>query len=95
MTHLKTQRLLLRNLTPEDLPVLFGIRSDSACAKYQRWDSTSKEAISALIADHKTDTFPSFTAEQRYSVSLPCGRCIGDLTIFYNEDDRCFNALVY
>ena len=90
MTHLNTQRLLLRNLSHQDLPILFAIRSNSACAKYQRWDDTSMEAISALITAHEADLFPSYAGEQRYAVSLPCGRCIGDLTIFYNEEDRCF-----
>ena len=90
MTPLRTPRLLLRDLTQQDLPILFAIRNDSACAKYQRWDDTSMEAISALITAHKADLFPSYAGEQRYAVSLPCGRCIGDLTIFYNEEDRCF-----
>ena len=55
MTHLNTQRLLLRNLSHQDLPILFAIRSNSACAKYQRWDATSKVAISKLISAHETD----------------------------------------
>ena len=90
MIHLNTQRLLLRNLSHQDLPILFAIRSNSACAKYQRWDATSKVAISKLISAHETNLFPTFAPEQRYAISLPCGSCIGDLTIFYNKADHCF-----
>jgi len=90
MKQLQTSRLILRNLSPQDLPVILRIRNDPNCAKYQRWNETSADAISALITDHNKDRFPSLCHEQRYAIALTCGICIGDLTVFYSETDRCF-----
>ena len=90
MTWLETNQLTLRNLKKQDLSVLFKIRKDPLCARYQRWDRTTEDAIFTIINQHSADRFPSYQNTQRYAVSLPCGTCIGDLSVFYNEEDRCF-----
>ena len=93
MTWLETNRLTLRNLQKQDLSVLFKIRKDPLCARYQRWDDASEASeasVATLIAVHGKDRFPSYADTQRYAIALPCGSCIGDVSIFYTREDRCF-----
>ena len=90
MTYLQTNRLVLRNLNKCDLSALMRIRNDALCAKYQRWDDTTEETISAMIERHAADIFPSLNDVQRYAISLPCGSFIGDVTVFYTQEDNCF-----
>ena len=90
MTYLQTERLVLRNLCDTDLPVIFSIRNDPRCAEFQRWDDTSSPAVSALITLRSGDRFPSCSPVQRYGIAFPGGSCIGDLSVFYNKEDRCF-----
>lgn len=89
MTYLETQRLLLRNLSSTDMETIFAYRNHPDCAKYQRWDDTSKEAVAHLIENHHLDCFLSQKEEQHYGVYLKNGEFIGDISYFYNENDPC------
>ena len=46
---LQTQRLYLRNLQPKDLDAVYAYRNDPECAKYQRWEDTSREKIASFL----------------------------------------------
>lgn len=39
---LTTDRLAIRNLTTDDLDILYEYRNNKECSKYQRWEDTSK-----------------------------------------------------
>lgn len=86
---LKTDRLLLRNLTVSDEAVIYAYRNDEGCARYQRWEDTSRECVRSLIETHRQDVFLSDREEQRYGISSPEGKLLGDLAYFYTEADRC------
>ena len=36
MTFIETNRLLLRNITPEDADIMYDYRNNEICARYQR-----------------------------------------------------------
>lgn len=86
---LQTQRLYLRNLQPEDLDAVYAYRNDPECAKYQRWEDTSREEIARLLDRFRSCRFLSEEEEQRYAVCLRDGSLTGDLSYFYTEADRC------
>ena len=85
---LKTNRLYLRNLREEDVPVIHAYRSDPDCARYQRWENTSKEAVTAFVRKFERSEFLSRQEEQHYAVCGD-GMLVGDLSYFHTEEDRC------
>ena len=85
---LETKRLGLWNLEQGDESVLVSYRNDPECAKYQRWEDTSPEAVRQLIGQSKEDIFPSEKEEQHYAIYNKEG-IVGDLSCFYTEADRC------
>lgn len=85
---LKTNRLYLRNLREEDVPAIHAYRSDPDCARYQRWENTSKEAVTAFVREFERSEFLSRQEEQHYAVCAD-GMLVGDLSYFHTEEDRC------
>ena len=86
---LQTERLYLRNLQPEDLDAVYAYRNDPACARYQRWEDTSREEIARFLDRFRSCRFLSEEEEQHYAVCLRDGTLTGDLSYFYTEADRC------
>lgn len=86
---LKTSRLFLRNLRPEDAPIIHDYRNDPDCAKYQRWEDISASSVMAFVENYADCDFLSKQEEQHYAISLNSGAFVGDLSYFYTEADRC------
>lgn len=84
----KTNRLHLRNLCREDIPVIHGYRRDPDCARYQRWEDTSEEAVTAFVEQYAHSVFLSKEEEQHYAFCAG-ESLVGDLSYFYTEADRC------
>lgn len=87
--YLQTQRLYLRNLHPGDLDGVYAWRNDPSCAKFQRWEDTSREAITHYIGRFRSCRFLTEAEEQHYAVCLQDGTLTGELSCFYTESDRC------
>ena len=85
---IKTKRLFLRNLRREDIPALWAYRNAPDCARFQRWEDTSEEAVAAFVAEFEKSAFLSAEAEQHYAVCYG-DALVGDLSYFYTEEDRC------
>ena len=49
MVFLTTQRLILRNVTPEDADTMYDYRNNELCARYQRGQVRDREGIAALV----------------------------------------------
>lgn len=83
-----TERLYLRNLREEDAQALFACRNDPGCARFQRWEDTTMEAIRSFIGRFRESEFLSEQPEQHYAI---CGEngLAGDLSCFYTERDNC------
>lgn len=85
---LKTSRLHLRNLSASDVPAIHAYRSDPDCARYQRWEDTSKEAVAAFVREYESSAFLSRQEEQHYAICAD-EALVGDLSYFYTEEDCC------
>lgn len=86
---LKTQRLMLRNLCSSDEEAVFHWRNDPICAKYQRWEDTTRSEIEGYISRHREDIFPSLKEEQHYAIADYSGNAVGELAYFYTASDCC------
>ncbi len=89
MLFLETDRLQLRNFVPGDLAVLFEYRNCEVCARYQRWDDTSMQSLDEFIKRVELDVFPSRKDEQHYAIGDHDDHLVGDLSVFFNEQDPC------
>lgn len=87
--YLKTERLVLRNLCKEDIPVIYDYRSNVNCYKYQRWENTSIYDIEDFVMKFHNSHFLSFEKEQHYAICLKNNEIIGDLSYFYTRADQC------
>lgn len=85
---LKTERLHLDNLRAEDVQTIVSYRNDPDCAKYQRWEDVSEEAVTAFVKTFGTCVWLSKDEEQHYAIRAG-ETLLGDLSYFYNEEDRC------
>jgi len=85
---LKTQRLRLDNLRTEDVKRILAYRNDPDCARYQRWEAVSAEAVADFVKGFTDCTWLSKEEEQHYAIRA--GEIlVGDMSYFYNEEDRC------
>ena len=88
---LKTKRLCIRNLCPDDTDVLFDYRNDSRCNLYQRYEDTSMAYLQKFIQDYCHCTFLSKEEEQHYAIiCIASNELIGDISVFFSENDYCF-----
>ena len=85
---IKTSRLQLRNLRESDIPLIHAWRNDPACFRYQRWEATSEEAVTAYVKEYENSRFLSEEEEQHYAVCAG-ETLIGEISCFYTESDRC------
>ena len=85
---LRTERLWLRNLCPADTIPIAAYRKDPDCARYQRWETVSMEAVADFVSRFSGSVFLSEEEEQHYAFC--CGEELtGDLSVFYSLKDRC------
>ena len=81
MICLETQRLLLRNVIPQDIAVIYGYRNDPVCARYQRGQTKDPEGLQALVEAHKADTL-GVEANAFVAVALKStGELIGEIVV--------------
>ena len=67
MIFLKTERLILRNVQPKDLEILYGYRNQEACIRFQRGQVRGREELRELIQKRSRD---------RISLEKSCFLCV-------------------
>ena len=76
-TFLQTDRLILRNLSPDDLDTLYLYRNNADCAQYQHWENTSREYLKDFIQKFHQSVFLSKEPEQQLSFLFSPLNCKG------------------
>lgn len=85
MILLETERLLLRNLSPEDAQVMFDYRNNEVCARYQRGQTKDYEGIVQLI-DRRAGDQLSADAPCLAAVALKTtGEMVGEIVVIPSE----------
>ena len=89
MIFLETDRLILRNVKPEDAEVMYDYRNNELCARYQRGQTKDLPEIRALVERRQQDTLGNsdnclIAVERKEN-----GEMIGEIVVMPNED--CFS----
>ena len=85
MIKIETDRLILRNVTEKDIPIIFDYRNNEICAKYQRGQTKDYKGISALVDQRKDDTI-STAAPFYIAVALKeSDEMIGEIVVMPND----------
>lgn len=89
MIHLETERLVLRNVRPEDAPIMHDYRNNPICAQYQRGQTKDLPGIIKLTGARQNDSIndqtPFFVA-----VALKGNdQMVGEIVVIPN--DGCFS----
>ena len=79
MVFLETERLILRNLLPEDAPIMFDYRNNEACARYQRGQTKDLSGIKALVDAHCHDQVTTESASIFAVAHKDSGEMIGEI----------------
>ena len=89
MTFLETDRLILRNVKPEDAAVMFDYRNNEICARYQRGQTRDLAGITQLVESRQTDVLGR-EANCLIAVALKeTGEMVGEIVVMPNDD--CFS----
>ena len=86
MIYIETDRLVLRNVRPEDLETIFDYRNHPVCAQYQRGQTKDYDGIAQLLAAHKLDTIRMDSPAMLAVALRECGELIGEIVVMPNEN---------
>lgn len=84
----RTERLYLRRLCRQDVPILAHWRNDEDCRRYQCWRQTTPSALRRFVLRYCRSRLFSRRREQHYAVCLHDGTLVGDITVFYIRGDN-------
>ena len=88
MIFLETNRLILRNVRPEDAGVMHDYRNNEICARYQRGQTKDLTGIEELVAKRAGDTL-GVEENSLVAVALKeTGEMVGEIVVMPN--DGCF-----
>ena len=90
MIFLETERLILRNIRPEDADTVFDYRNNEICARYQRGQTKDLPGIRALTDRRMNDTL-TVTDNAMVAVALKeTDEMVGEIVVMPNDD--CFSV---
>lgn len=85
MTFFETERLILRNVMPDDIHIMYDYRNDERCAKYQRGQSTDLEDITKLVMRRQNDIMSIDTPFLLAVASKEHNQMIGEVVVMPSE----------
>lgn len=85
MTFLETERLVLRQIKPEDAQIMYDYRNNEICAKYQRGQTKDWEGIVQLVEKRQKDIL-STDAPAMVAVALKqTDEMVGEIVVMPND----------
>lgn len=85
MVFLETERLVLRQVKPEDAPIMYDYRNDERCAKYQRGQTKDWEGIMQLVNKRSNDIL-TVEASAMIAMALKTSdEMVGEIVVMPNE----------
>lgn len=86
MIFFETERLRLRNVTDDDVDVMFDYRNHELCSRYQRGQTKTREGIEDLVQRRKADII---SAERPFMLAVArkdTDELIGEIVVMPNEN---------
>lgn len=85
MVFLETERLILRQVKPEDADTIHDYRNNEICARYQRGQTRDREKIVELVENRSRDTL-SVEANAMIGVALKeTDELVGEIIVMPND----------
>ena len=85
MIYYETDRLILRNVCPEDLPIMWEYRNSEACIRYQRGQSRDRTQIAELIGRRGEDQVSDRTPFMVAVALKDSNAMVGEIVVLPNE----------
>ena len=85
MTFLETERLILRNLSPQDAQTMFDYRNNEQCSRYQRGQTQDLDGIVHLICNHSTDVISTESPFILAAALKQTDEMIGEIVVMPND----------
>ena len=88
MVFLKTERLVLRNLMPQDADVMFDYRNNEICSRYQKGQTKDYAEIAKMIERRRADVL---SAEAPFMVAVALketDEMIGEIVVLNQRRTR-------
>ena len=85
MTFMKTDRLILRNVSPKDADIMYDYRNNEICARYQRGQTKDYEGIAKLV-EYRKDDVMSVDSPFLVAVALKdTDEMVGEIVVMPND----------
>ena len=85
MIFLETNRLILRNVSPDDAPTIFDYRNNELCARYQRGQTKDWDGILSLVAQRESDNITDADPFMVAVAHKETNELIGEIVVMPNE----------
>ena len=85
----QTERLVLRNVTPKDAPVIFDYRNNDLCARYQRGQVRDRAGVEALVKKRQKDVISTRCSCMLAIAHKETDELVGEILIMPNNG--CFS----
>ena len=85
MIFLETERLILRNLSADDAPIMHDYRNNEQCARYQRGQTKDYAGIVQLISSHQDDTITTQKPSIAAVVLKDTNELVGEIVVMPND----------
>lgn len=86
MIFLETKRLLLRNVTADDVDAMFDYRNNEMCSRYQRGQTKAYRGIEELVQRRKEDRISAEAPFMLAAALKDINEMIGEIVVMTNEN---------
>lgn len=85
MIYFETKRLILRNVQPEDVPVMYDYRNNPVCSRFQRGQSKTLPEITDLVDKRKSDSLQPESPALLAVALKESNEMIGEIVVMPNK----------
>ena len=85
MIYFETQRLILRNVHPGDVPIMYDYRNNEICAKFQRGQVKTLPEITALVEKRSCDALSADSPAMVAVALKETNEMIGEIVVMPNN----------
>lgn len=85
MEFFTTERLVIRNVSEKDIPIIYDYRNNEICARYQRGQVKSLEEISLLVKMQKNDSISVVSNYMLAAALKSSDEIVGEILVMPND----------
>lgn len=85
MIFFETKRLILRNVSADDVDTMFNYRNNEICSRYQRGQTKTRRGIEEFVQRRKEDTISTESPFMLAVAKKETNEMIGEIVVMPNE----------